>query len=751
MPVNDAASRILSRILSLRAPILVLYAILVPLAAFRAAHVSSEGGIERLIQSDDPDFIATRSFERIFPDRPVVLLVFESPDPWAPSNLARVDAATRALRDVPHVTAFSVLDAVRRARPGASGAELRRLATGTPFFRRQGLLGDGFLTLAAELDVQGSAGRDAALAGIDAALARAGAGDVRRIGAPYVDAWLEEQSGAASVRYFPFFGALVVAAALLLYRSLRTLLAFLLSLSSAVALAVAAGGILGFHFTIVSVLVPLTVLVTALASLVYLHSRFVDRPPEVPLREHQIAALRNKLLPVTASTIAAVLGFAALAVSHVRPIRELGIWTAAGLAISWVVAFTLFPALQAVLRTPTRKAGAAHSGLYDRFTHVLPGITFRHRRALVGSALAICVAGAVAVFGFRGALAPMPVATDTLTYIDPSLPLRRDLVWFRDNVDDLNVAHVWIRFAGPDATQPEVLRELDRFQSTIASLPSVIQPIGPTTFLRLRRYFASQPEDLPQKPDELARAVADFESLLLSEDALRGYVDVNGLRDAQITVLFRQGDARGYAALAHAIQRAWQARGPGPLGAAQMSVVGESLLQTKVGASLVPTLAESFAITAVLIFVVFLFVFRSATARLLAMIPSLFAILATFLGMRLLGFSLNVATILIATTVLGTTENDQIHFFHHLHERDGAPFAEALQHSLRVSGRAIVFATVINAAGFLALSVSRFPPLRQFGLVTSAAFLLGLVADFVALPAGLWMVANRRSAQCRAV
>jgi predicted RND superfamily exporter protein len=122
------------------------------------------------------------------------------------------------------------------------------------------------------------------------------------------------------------------------------------------------------------------------------------------------------------------------------------------------------------------------------------------------------------------------------------------------------------------------------------------------------------------------------------------------------------------------------------------------------------------------------------------MIPSLFAILATFLGMRLFGASLNVATILIATIILGTTETDQIHFFHHLHERDGAPLADALTHALRVSGRAIVFATLINAAGFLALSFSSFPPLRQFGLVTSTAFLLGLVADFLALPAGLWMV-----------
>jgi predicted RND superfamily exporter protein len=744
--VNDLPGRMLSRIVSWRIPILLAYALLVPLAAVRAARIPSEGGLDRLIVPSDPDFAATRAFERIFPDSPSVLLFFESDDPWAPASLLRVEAAERELRAVPRVGAVSVLDAVRRARPGAGPEELRRLATGTQFFRKQGLLGDRFLAVVATLDVHGPKERDAALAGIDAALARSGAGEVRRVGTPYVDSWLEHQSGAASARYFPFFGALVVVVALLLYRSVRTLLAFMLSLGSAVALGVAAGGMLGFTFTIVSVLVPLTVLVTTLASLTYLHSRFVDRPADVPLREHHLAALRNKLLPVTASTFAAVLGFAALSISRVRPIREMGIWTALGLAISWVVAFTLFPALQLMLRTPTRPPGAARTGIYQRVVAGVPAFTFRYRRKLVAAVLLLCIAGAAALFGIPGGLRPMSVGVDTLTYMDASLPLRHDLVWFREHVADLNVAHVWIHLPRPAATDPEVLRALDRFQAEIESAPVVIAAVGPTTFLRLRRYFAGQDERLPDDPAQFARATADLEQLLLTESGLRGYVDVNGLRDLQITVLFRQGDAAGYAALSGSIGRAWEALKATPLDGAQMRVVGQSLLHAKVGDTLVPTLAQSFVLTAVLIFVVFLYVFRSPSARLLAMIPSVFAILATFLGIRLLGGSLNLATILIATTVLGTTENDQIHFFHHLHERDGAPLAEALGHALRVSGRAIVFATLINAAGFLALSFSSFPPLRQFGVVTSAAFMLALIADFTALPAGLWMIRRKDAA-----
>ena len=61
-----------------------------------------------------------------------------------------------------------------------------------------------------------------------------------------------------------------------------------------------------------------------------------------------------------------------------------------------------------------------------------------------------------------------------------------------------------------------------------------------------------------------------------------------------------------------------------------------------------------------------------------------------------------------------------------------------------MSGRAILFATLINAAGFLGLAFSHFPPLRQFGLETAGAFLLAMLADFTALPAALWIVRRER-------
>ncbi len=142
----------------------------------------------------------------------------------------------------------------------------------------------------------------------------------------------------------------------------------------------------------------------------------------------------------------------------------------------------------------------------------------------------------------------------------------------------------------------------------------------------------------------------------------------------------------------------------------ELKTVGLAPLQAKIAHHLVPTLTESFGLTVVIIFGAFLLVFRSGAARLMAMIPSLFAILVMFGIMRLTGMTLNVATILIASTVLGTSENDQIHFFYHFQEKRDVSTEQGLRHTLNVAGRAIFYATLINAGGFLAFGLADLPP-----------------------------------------
>lgn len=731
-----------------------------PLAAAGVAgafRIPSEGAIDRLLVTDDPDVAATGAFREIFPEGQRAVVLIETADPFAPPLLAAVERLETALAAIEGVSSVSAPALFRRAVPGfvsweAGAAPFRAFATGTDLLRRQGLVGERHLGLPLEIATRGPAGRDLALARIEEALAafllEAPAGvAVRKIGASWVDSYLEKETARASGRYFPLFGLFVVVLTLRLYRSFRALFAFLATLAVCVALGVGFGALAGFSFTIVSSLVPLTILVTATATLVYLHSRYVEQPDDLPDEEHQVAALCHKFLPCTASIFAAAVGFAALVVSEIRPIYEMGLWTAAGLGITWVVVFTLFPALQRLFRTPTRLERRVAGQRFPHLVDFLVPWTFRWRWPLLVATAGLMIAGGAALFGVPGALDPMPLETDALDYVPASLDLARDARRFEEAVGGLTAVDLWVRTEDGSVLDPALLRGIHLLGLEIEADGRVGSAVGPTAILRFARYAAGRGDDLPDEPGAWEKRASDLEQLLLTEPAARGFVDLGSLDAARVFVTCRGEAFGGIDPLRAWLGERWDlaaSREPALRGAT-MTVVGDAVVASKIATYLVPTLVESFAVTAAVIFVAFLVVFRSGVARILAMIPSVFAILVMFLVMRAVGIPLNVATILIASTVLGASENDQIHFFYHFQERrrGGGSVGEALRHAMLVAGRAILFATMINAGGFLALALSDLPPMRQFGVVAASAFLLAALAAFTALPATLWILIGK--------
>jgi predicted RND superfamily exporter protein len=725
-----------------------LYMLLIPPSIWFGLKVGQDNSLDRMIVQTDPDYANHKAFEKIFGSGQYVLLLAEAADPFTPEVLQRLDRVERALQSSPGVEVSSALSIFRRAKGGfeaspAQAEAFRRFAYGTTLFREQGLVGEGFLTIPIvlsagspeELKVKlGSV--DRAIAGLEANLAPLTA--LRKVGLPYVNRYLDEETRRASLRYFPLFGLLVLGVNLALYRSFRTLAAFVLTLGVCVTLTVGYVGLTGGVITIVSPLVPMTILTTCTATLVYIHSRFVEHPAGRSIDERQIAALLNKFTACTASLFATAAGFLGLVVSKIPPIRDMGIWVAVGLSFTWVVVFTLFPALQRILRTPTlqerRIAGAWFQDLAER----LPAFSYRWRWLLVPSSLLLCVAGAGAIFGLPGLLAPMGIATNGIEYLSHDSTLYRDTKRLEQVISGLAVTEVWL--AGPvgSLTEPEVLRGINRFQEALRHEKTIGAVAGPTTVLRMMRYLEGSGDRFPEDPAVLAKMGADLEQILPSQPMLQRFIDPATLSQTHVAVISRTVDYEGFQQLDSLIRQRWKeaALAVPALAAFGVRIVGTAPLEAKISHQLVPTLVQSFGLTVLIIFGVFLLVFRNGPARMLAMIPSLLAILVMFAVMRVTGMALNVATILVASIV---------HFFYHFLERRRTGSAEeSLLHALRIAGRAIFFATLINAGGFLAFVFADLPPMRQFGVLSALAFLLSMVADFTALLAALWMVFRER-------
>jgi predicted RND superfamily exporter protein len=752
--ISPKLLQIFLRVLQARRWIVVAFSILAAAGIYGATRIPTDPAIERLVVAGDPVAQATLEFDRVFPEGDQALLMLEAPDPLEPDVLQSADRLERELNKIPHVEAHSILTLNRRAGPSENlspdaAARVRAFATGTSLFRRAGLVGDHYLGIALELRVDSPAERDRTLAAIDALvlpLEKSGHpfSAIRRVGTPWLDAWLERQTGAATKKFMPLFGIFLMTLVLIVYRSWRALAAIVLTLGAVVAMAVGLADIFGWSNSVVSTLVPLTVMVTTTATLVYLHSRYME-PDDAPTAlEHHARALANKFLPCTASMFATAVGFAALAVSAIRPVREMGLWTACGLIVAWISCFTLFPALQSLLRAPMRVSGVPAGKWFSLFVDALVPATHRYRWPLVAGAVALMLCGAAALFGIPGKLAPLNLETDALTYVDPSERVAQDTRRFEQS-NGLDVIDLWLQTRPGHALDPDFLRAVELLTRRLEQHPGVDAVDGPTSVLRWARYIESGSDQLPTAAADWPKLAADLEQIMLTEPGARNYVDVADLASVRLSIRGR-GELFGPAgAMRKFVEQTWaaaQANDPA-LRDVRGRLAGKGVLSGEITERLLPTLTESFALTASVIFLAFLLVFRSPSARLMTMIPSFFAILSVFIVMRVAGIPLNIATILIGSTVLGATENDQVHFFYHFQEgRSSGSTDAALRHAMVIAGRPILFATLINASGFLALAFSNLPPMRQFGTVSASAFVLALLADFTALPAALWILSR---------
>jgi uncharacterized protein len=742
------------RVLKARVAIVGIFIVLTSVGIYGALQITTDTTIDRLIVAGDPVAQATLEFERVFPEAEHALIMLESTDPYDPVALQGALKIEHQLDAIPRVQAHSILTLYFRSKAptaiSAGDAEhVRAFATGTSLFRRAGLVGDHYLGVALDLQVNSPAERNAALAAIDALVLpaeRAGKPftAIRRVGSPWLDAWLERQTGLSSRKFMPLFGVFLVTLVFVVYRSWRTLAAIIFTLGAAVAMGVGLGHLFGWTNSIVSTLVPLTVMVTTTATLVYIHARFME-PDDAPTPlDHHARILANKFLPCTASMFATAVGFAALAVSDIRPVREMGLWTAGGLILAWLSCFTLFPALQSLLRVPRRTRSAAEGKWFAALVDVLVPATHRFRWAFVGGALLIMLCGAAALFGVPGRLAPMAVETDALTYVTPSERVAQDTRRFEQS-NGLDVVDLWLQTQRGNALDPEFLRGVELLSRRLEQHPGIDAVDGPTSVLRWARYIQTGSDQLPSAAADWQKLAADLEQILLTEPGARNYVDVANLSSVRLTIRGRGERFGPTGAMRKFVERTWldeQAANPA-LRSVHGQLAGKGVVSGNITERLVPTLMQSFALTASVIFLAFLLVFRSPSARLMTMIPSFFAILTTFLVMRVVGIPLNIATILIGSTILGATENDQVHFFYHLQEgRLNGSTAGALRHAMSVAGRPILFATLINTSGFLALALSDLPPMRQFGVVSASAFVLALLADFTALPGALWILSQ---------
>ena len=735
-----------------------LLAITVVLAAplvdleHRKLRIQIDMSTDRLLPEDDEGRGFYEHVKKAFGSDETMVVAVSGEDVFTHDSLARIQRiADRLARidGVHHVVAITNVANIRGSEDGidvrpfvheiptdpAELAELRRQALANPIYSGNLISADG-RTAAIVVQFLNFKDSDFLAKGIDGEIRdiaheEAGDAQVWVTGGPHLKVAQISYLLGDAARSMPL---IVLALALVLALSFRTVRGVVLPLLAVIVALIWTLGAMawtGRALTVVTFLVPPTLLIIGVAYSVHIVADYYetlreDREASSPKAvEHTLSVVWLAVL-LTGLTTAA--GFFSNVISPITAIREFGWLAVAGVGFTLVVALTLTPALLSVLGRPRRLAVSDEASAHGRLARAFEWIAdfnLRNKRAIFSFWIAVAVLSCIAA-------TQLVVANDGLRFLPERSEQRLDFEAVNQSLDGANGFQIVVEAKG-DATfkEPENLRALESLQTWLKDQPEIGGTTGLVDFVKLlnRAFHADDPAAL---------AVPDTERLagpllfLGASDELEGYVDAR-YQLTNIQVRMTIYDSELISELVDRIETRLADLPPGLRG----RVTGNTILMNGVVNSLISSEIQTLFGSLVLIYGILCLTFLSMRIGLVALLPNVIPVAVYFGALGLTGITLNFATSIIAPMALGVAIDDTMHYFLRFNDEAKrlANEKQATINVLRSVGRPVIYSTLSLVIGFLMLSWSDLLSYRQVGGM--GAFTLGfsLLVEMTLTPA----------------
>ena len=446
----------------------------------------------------------------------------------------------------------------------------------------------------------------------------------------------------------------------------------------------------------------------------------------------------SKFTPSFYTAVTTMVAFGSLLVSGIRPVIDFGWMMVIGITLSFVLAFTLFPAALMLLprqETTLRKdfTGTVTAGLADFIQH-----RTRASLALFVAMIVIALTGIPRLSVENRFIDYYKDDTEIyqgMTLIDKKLggttPMDviieapEDELLGEDEIEDasdITANSYWFNRDG--------LRKVARFHEYLDNLPQTGKVLSlhsgmkmleslnngrPYNDFKLAVLYKRLPDDVKQaliepylSPDgnQLRFSIRLYES------------DKNLQRQALLEKI--------YADLINEFDLT-----PEQVTVSGMAVLYNNLLQSLFRSQIL-TLGAVFGA----ILLMFIALFRAVRLSIAAIVPNMIAAGLVLGLMGWIGIPLDIMTITIAAINIGIGVDDSIHYIHRFRGEflQDHNYWEAIRRCHNSIARAMYYTSVTVVLGFSILALSNFIPTIYFGLLSGLAMVTALVANLMLLP-----------------
>lgn len=510
----------------------------------------------------------------------------------------------------------------------------------------------------------------------------------------------------------------------------------------------------GAPINMVLVVMPTLLMVTTLSVAVHI-ANYWRHAAAADARTAVTQSIRTAYEPVAWAGFTSIIGQLSLCTSSLTPIRDFGIYSSIGTAISLVTTLVCLPALMMLFPSPVPKG----EELDNSFWHGLAAWIARHQvlvnTVCLGSAL-ICSLG---LYYFR-------TETKVIRYFGERTQTQKDYRFIEQNLGGVVPVDVIVRF-DREAQQElkflqrcdlvrtieQRLRELPEISGVLSLsdfLPEIEQP-GENAGTRTRQRYATRSRVIESRVK--GGKHAGSESLLaVCTDAteLNAEGDELWRITAQVAIL---SDLR-YGDLETAIHGVCQSvlREASGTSAEKIPVEGDERQYRPYASHLVTGLVPLFLATQdrllqsfiisfggafLSIALVVMFVLRHPVAGFLAMIPNVLPIVAVFGVVSWMGMQIDMGSTVTASIALGITIDGTLHLVTWFRQGilQGKTRAEAAAAALGHCGPAMWQTTLIVSLGLIVLSPCDLVLISRFGWLMAVLLGAASISDLILTPA----------------
>ncbi len=530
----------------------------------------------------------------------------------------------------------------------------------------------------------------------------------------------------------------------------------------------------GYPVDAILLTMPSLVYVATTSGAIHLANYYRDQLAETGVQEGAAGrAVHHALLPLSLATGTTAVGLATLAVSELVPIKMFGIFSAAGVVVSFLILVTfmpaaleLFPPKLRVGRTQGDEAGDEGNAHWQpiessRWWQVGLWITRHHALATAACLLVMAAVG----YG----MTRVESSVQLMRLFSPQARIRTDYHWLESRLGPLVPMEILVRIdEGCRLNFLERMELVGEIQDEIAGLEEVGSSLSTVTFGRsldtgdggdgvggaAARTFGLGART---RRSALNRALTRHREEFLAGDYLRDatVTDAAGKEHAQelwrISARVSATKEVDYALFKADLQKKidpilarLDAEGVQGIG---VDYTGLVPLVYKAQHSLLDGLIIGFISDFAIIVVVMIVLCRAASAGFVLLLPAAFPAVMVFGGMgwcnallKTLGTGnmlIDIGTVMAPSVALGVTVDDVVHFMLWFRRgiADGLDRRQATMLAYKGCARAMYQSWGVIGIGLSVFSLSPFGPTQRFGHMMLAMLTIALVGNLVFMPA----------------